>query len=88
MSPLVFDDDAARAIEAIYLIGDAVRRRAIVRAALGAQPGERVLDVGCGPGYYCAELLEQVGPRARWSASTAARRCSRSPSGAARGTGT
>ena len=61
MSQLVFDDDAARAIEAIYLIGDAVRRRAIVRAALGAQPGERVLDVGCGPGYYCAELLEQVG---------------------------
>jgi len=61
MSQLVFDDDAARAIEAIYLIGDAVRRRAIVHAALGAQPGERVLDVGCGPGYYCAELLEQVG---------------------------
>jgi arsenite methyltransferase len=62
MTQLIFDDDAAKAIEAIYRIRDAVRRRAIVREALAAAPGERVLDVGCGPGYYCAELLEQVGP--------------------------
>ena len=33
-----------------------------MREALGASPGERVLDVGCGPGFYCAELLEDVGP--------------------------
>jgi arsenite methyltransferase len=62
MSQLVFDDDAARKIEEIYLIADAVRRRGIVREALGASAGERVLDVGCGPGYYCVELLEDVGP--------------------------
>jgi arsenite methyltransferase len=62
MSQLVFDDDAARKIEALYLIGDAVRRRGIVREALGASAGERVLDVGCGPGFYCMELLEDVGP--------------------------
>jgi len=62
VSQLVFDDDAARAIEALYLIGDAERRRAIVRGALAAAPGERVLDVGCGPGFYCAELLEDVTP--------------------------
>ena len=30
--------------------------------ALAAQPGERILDVGCGPGFYVAELLEAVGP--------------------------
>ena len=62
MSQLEFDEDAAKRLEALYLIGDAVRRRAIVREALGASPGEGILDVGCGPGFYCAELLEDVGP--------------------------
>lgn len=61
MSQLVFDEEGARRIEAIYLIGDAVRRRSIVRTALAAAPGERILDVGCGPGFYCAELLDEVG---------------------------
>jgi SAM-dependent methyltransferase len=46
----------------VYRIGDAVRRRRLVRAALAVKPGERALDVGCGPGFYCAELLEEVGP--------------------------
>ena len=65
MTQLVFDDAAARRIEAMYAIGDARRRRGLVRAALAAAPGERVLDVGCGPGFYCAELLEEVGPSGR-----------------------
>lgn len=62
MSQLVFDEDAARAIESMYFIGDALRRRAIVRQRLSAQPGERILDIGCGPGFYCTELAEKVGP--------------------------
>jgi SAM-dependent methyltransferase len=62
VSQLEFDEDAAKRIEELYFIGDAVRRRAIVREALGASAGERILDVGCGPGFYCAELLEDVGP--------------------------
>jgi SAM-dependent methyltransferase len=61
LSQLEFDQQAAEQLEAIYLKGDAVRRRGIVRRALAASPGERVLDVGCGPGFYCAELLEEVG---------------------------
>jgi SAM-dependent methyltransferase len=62
MSQLQFDAEAAKRIEALYFISDAVRRRGIVRRALAAAPGERVLDVGCGPGFYCLELSEEVGP--------------------------
>jgi SAM-dependent methyltransferase len=56
-----FDEETGKQLEAFYRIGDAVRRRRLVRAALGASPGERILDVGCGPGFYCAELLDDVG---------------------------
>jgi len=59
---LPFDARTGERLEALYRIGDSVRRRRLVRAALGAAPGERILDVGCGPGFYCAELLEEVGP--------------------------
>jgi arsenite methyltransferase len=62
MNQLVFDEDAAKQIETLYRIADAERRRGIVREALGAAPGERLLDVGCGPGFYCFELLDDVGP--------------------------
>lgn len=61
MRDLVFDEDTGRQLEALYRIGDAVRRRRLVRAALAARPGERVLDVGCGPGFFCAELVDEVG---------------------------
>jgi arsenite methyltransferase len=61
MAMLEFDEEAGKQLEKVYRIRDAVRRRSLVRSALAAQPGERVLDVGCGPGFYCAELLEEVG---------------------------
>src|SRR5687768_294774 len=61
MSQLVFDDRLAAQLETLYRTRDVLRRRRLVGEALGAAPGERVLDVGCGPGFYVAELAEQVG---------------------------
>ena len=62
MTQLAFDEDVARQIEALYQTRDAARRRRLVRETLGTQPGDRVLDVGCGPGFYCLEIAEEVGP--------------------------
>jgi arsenite methyltransferase len=62
MSQLEFDEDLGRRLEVMYRTRDVLRRRELVRDALAAQPGERIVDVGCGPGFYAAELLEQVGP--------------------------
>ena len=62
MSQLVFDENIARQMETLYRTRDVRRRRALVREALGVRAGERVLDVGCGPGFYAEELLAEVGP--------------------------
>jgi SAM-dependent methyltransferase len=62
VSQLAFDEETGRQLDALYRIGDAVRRRRLVRAALAAAPGECILDLGCGPGFYCAELIAEVGP--------------------------
>lgn len=46
----------------MYRIADVVRRRGLVRSSLAAAPGERILDVGCGPGFLSAELGQEIGP--------------------------
>jgi arsenite methyltransferase len=61
MTQLVFDESLAEQLEVLYRSRDVLRRRALIREALDAKPGERILDVGCGPGFYVAELLDEVG---------------------------
>jgi len=58
---LFADDAAARRVEALYRTPDIVAQRMAIRTALALAPGERVLDVGCGPGLLCAEMAETVG---------------------------
>jgi arsenite methyltransferase len=62
MAQLAFDAKTAEQMEVVYRSRDVLRRRRLVYEALGARPGERILDVGCGPGFYASELLDQVAP--------------------------
>jgi SAM-dependent methyltransferase len=58
-----FDEATSRRVEAAYTSADVVGQRRAVLAMLGLAPGERVLDVGAGPGFLTAEMAEAVGPR-------------------------
>jgi len=58
---LVFDDQTASHLEQLYMSADVRMRRALATSALAPRPGERLLDVGCGPGFHAAELVEAVG---------------------------
>jgi len=57
----VFTDTAARKLEAVYQTPDVVAQRRETLRALAIRPGERVLDVGAGPGLLVAELAQAVG---------------------------
>jgi arsenite methyltransferase len=58
---LQFDEQTSRQVEAVYATPDVVDQRRVTRAALALKPGERVLDLGCGPGYLAAEMAAEVG---------------------------
>jgi arsenite methyltransferase len=61
MSTLEFDEEAARNVERTYATPDVVAQRSEVLALLAPQPGERVLDLGSGPGFLTASIAEAVG---------------------------
>jgi arsenite methyltransferase len=61
-SLLQFNDDASRRLMAMYLTSDMIDQRKQIIELLKLNPGERVLDVGSGPGFLASEIGEVVGP--------------------------
>lgn len=62
MTNIQFDSEVSRQVEAVYITPDVIEQRKVVRATLALQPGERVLDIGVGPGLLAAEMAAEVGP--------------------------
>lgn len=62
---LQFDEETSRKIESLYLTPDVVAQRCQVLKALALKRGERVLDVGSGPGLLAYDIAASVGPEGR-----------------------
>jgi len=61
MSTIRFDAAMSRRVESAYTTPDVVEQRRVVVGALSLQPGERVLDIGSGPGFLACEMASAVG---------------------------
>ncbi|KAF0186645.1 MAG: methyltransferase domain-containing protein [Hyphomonadaceae bacterium] len=61
MEQLKFDETAAKSLEAMYSSPDVVAQRVRVLDLLGPAAGERVLDIGVGPGLLAYDLATLVG---------------------------
>lgn len=62
MAPMTDDEAAAERLEAVYLTADVAAQRAATLRLLAPRRGERILDIGSGPGFLAADLAEAVGP--------------------------
>jgi len=61
MSTMTFSDDMAGIQRALAQCHDLVLRRSRVVDALQLRRGERVLEIGCGGGFYAADVARCVG---------------------------
>jgi arsenite methyltransferase len=61
MSGLEYTKENAERLEKIYLTKDVAAQRSETIRQLNLCSGERVLDIGCGPGYLCESMGELVG---------------------------
>ena len=58
----MFDEKESRRIESVYLYPDVVAQRRRTLDVLALRAGERVADLGCGPGLLALDMAGQVGP--------------------------
>lgn len=63
MGDLKFDAGMARLQQALAQCHDMVVRRTSMMDALGLRTGEKVLEFGCGGGFYAYEAAQFVGPK-------------------------
>jgi arsenite methyltransferase len=62
---LAFSKEAAERLIATYSTPDLVRQRDATLQRLNLRPGERVIDIGCGPGFLCKSMTGAIGPTCR-----------------------
>src|SRR5215831_13916990 len=58
---LQFDEEITRKVESLYMTPDVVAQRHQVLKALALMEGERVLDIGSGPGLLAHDMAASVG---------------------------
>ncbi len=61
MGILEYDDEATQQLIAVYITPDIVAQRKEFLSSFELKAGERVLDVGSGPGFLATALAEAVG---------------------------
>jgi arsenite methyltransferase len=65
MSGLTYSGKAAEKLIAAYQTPEMMRQRDTTLQRLSLTPGERVIDIGCGPGFLCESIAAAVGPTGR-----------------------
>jgi arsenite methyltransferase len=60
-----FEGAAVQRLERMYSSQTIVEQRQRTRTALRIRPGERGLDIGCGPGFLLCEMAEEAGAEGR-----------------------
>jgi arsenite methyltransferase len=61
----LFDAETARKVEAVYMTPDVVAQRSATLKSLHLVEGERILDIGSGPGLLAHDMAAAVGPQGR-----------------------
>ena len=56
-----YDETWGQRLIQIYSTPDVVKQREIILSKLNLQPGERVIDIGSGPGLLAEDIAKEVG---------------------------